>query len=110
MATNAKHILPARATHPGTILGKELQARGITQKEFARAIGMPAPNLSELIKGKRNITPAVAIKLEDTLGIPYQNWMNLQNRYHYVLLRKEEAAFALASDKTSNPSFGLSVS
>lgn len=90
MATNVKPIIPAVATHPGSVLKKELKARGIKQKDFAEAIGMPAPNLSELIKGKRNITEAIAIKLEDTLGIPYQNWMNLQNRYHYVVKCREE--------------------
>ncbi len=72
------------ATHPGSVLKKELKARGIKQKDFAEVIGMPAPNLSELIKGKRNITESIAIKLEGALGIPFQNWMNLQNRYHYV--------------------------
>ena len=90
MATNAKSIIPAIATHPGNILKKELKARGIKQKDVAATIGMPAPNLSELIKGKRNITEAIAIKLEEALGIPFQNWMNLQNRYHYVVKCREE--------------------
>ncbi|MDE6369047.1 MAG: HigA family addiction module antidote protein [Muribaculaceae bacterium] len=90
MATNAKSIVPAVATHPGSVLKKELKARGIKQKDFAKAIGMPAPNLSELIKGKRNVTEAIAIKLEEALGIPFQNWMNLQNRYHYVKKCHEE--------------------
>ena len=90
MATNAKSIVPAIATHPGSVLKKELKARGIKQKDFAKAIGMPAPNLSELIKGKRNVTEAIAIKLEEALGIPFQNWMNLQNRYHYVKKCHEE--------------------
>lgn len=90
MATNVKSIIPAVATHPGSVLKKELKARGIKQKDFAEAIGMPAPNLSELIKGKRNITEAIAIKLEEALGIPYQSWMNLQNRYHYVVKCRKE--------------------
>lgn len=90
MATNFKPIIPAVATHPGSVLKKELKAHGIKQKDFAEAIGMPAPNLSELIKGKRNITESIAIKLEEVLGIPFQNWMNLQNRYHYVKKCREE--------------------
>lgn len=90
MATNAKTIIPAVATHPGSVLKKELKARGIMQKDFAKIIGMPAPNLNELIKGKRNITEAIAMKLEESLGIPFQNWMNLQNRYHYVVKCREE--------------------
>lgn len=90
MATNDKKIIPAIATHPGSILKKELKARDIKQKDFAKVIGMPAPNLSELIKGKRNITESIAIKLEEALGIPFQNWMNLQNRYYYVSKLREE--------------------
>lgn len=90
MAKNAKDVIPAHATHPGGVLKNELQARGIKQKDFARMIGMPAPNLSELVRGKRHITEAIAIKLEDALGIPFQTWMNLQNRYFYVQKRREE--------------------
>lgn len=97
MATNAKNIIPAHATHPGSVLKSELQARGIKQKDFANAIGMPAPNLSELIKGKRHITEAIAIKLEDALGIPFQTWMNLQSRYHYVVKRRVELDSAEAT-------------
>lgn len=97
MATNAKDIIPAYATHPGSILKRELQARGIKQKDFAQAIGMPAPNLSELIKGKRHITEAIAIKLEKALGIAFQTWINLQSRYHYVAKRNEELDSANAT-------------
>lgn len=104
MATNAETIIPAMATHPGRILKKELQARGIKQKDFAVTIGMPAPNLSELIKGKRNITESIAIKLEEALGIPYTHWMNLQNRYHYVVKSREEIDTAEAKASTEEQS------
>lgn len=87
MATNARDILPAFATHPGSVLGCELEERGIKQKDFAQLIGIHASNLNEIIKGKRHITPAIAIKLEDALGVPYQLWMELQSRYHYVVMR-----------------------
>lgn len=113
MATNAKPIIPAVATHPGSVLKKELKARGIQQKDFAEAIGMPAPNLCELIKGKRNITEAIAIKLEEGLGIPYQNWMNLQNRYHYVVKCREELdaaeVKALAEEQSLRSRLNVSV-
>lgn len=90
MATNANDIIPAHATHPGSVLKRELQARGIKQKEFAKAIGMPAPNLSEIIKGRRNISESIAIKLEEALGIPFQAWINLQSRYNYVERRRAD--------------------
>lgn len=90
MVINAKDIIPAYATHPGSVLKDELHARGIKQKDFAKAIGMSAPNLSALVKGKRHITEAIAIKLEKALGIPFHTWMNLQSRYHYVMKRRED--------------------
>lgn len=97
MATNTKDVIPARATHPGSVLKRELQARGIKQKDFAKSLGMPAPNLSELIKGKRHISEAIAMKLEEVLGIPFQTWMNLQSRYHYVMKRRAEIDSAEAN-------------
>lgn len=92
MATSAKHIIPAHATHPGSVLKSELQARGLKQKDFAEAIGLPQSNLSDLIKGIRHITEAIALKLEECLDMPFQTWMNLQNRYHFIVKRREELA------------------
>lgn len=113
MATNAKDIIPAHATHPGSVLKSELQARAIKQKDFAQAIGMPAPNLSELIKGKRRFTEAIAIKLESALNIPFQTWMNLQNRYDYVAKRREELdsfeAIAALEEQSLRSRLNLSV-
>ena len=83
-------ILPFAPTHPGSILGKELEARGIKQKDFAGIIGMQPSNLSSIIHGKRNVTEETAIKFEQALGIPFQVWMNLQNRYTYVVKMKQE--------------------
>ena len=56
------------AIHPGEVLGEELKSRGISQKEFAQSVGMQATHLSALIHGMRNITPALAAKLET--GLP----------------------------------------
>lgn len=84
METRDKNVLPAAPTHPGSILRKELRARGIKQKDFAASIGMEPSNLSGLINGRRNMSMSTAIKLERALGIPYHHWMNLQNRYDYV--------------------------
>ena len=58
---------------------------------------MPAPNLSELIKGKRHVSEAIAMKLEEVLGIPFQTWMNLQKRYHYVTKCRAEIDSAEAN-------------
>lgn len=75
-------VLPFQAVHPGSILQEELKERGIKQKDFAKSIGMEAPHLSALIHGKRNVTAAIASRLETGLGISASIWMNIQARYN----------------------------
>lgn len=77
------------ATHPGEVLAAELEERDITQKAFAKQIGMRPSHLSELINGKRNVTMAIADKLQEALGIDAQSWMNLQIQYNYDIKKAE---------------------
>lgn len=70
------------SVHPGEVLQSELVERGIKQKDFAPTIGMEPSHLSALIHGNRNITPSIANRLEQALGIPATVWMNLQSRYN----------------------------
>ena len=81
METRNENNTPFKAVHPGGILKEELEARGIKQKDFACQIGMQPTHLNALIKGKRNISPDVADKLERELGIPASFWMSLQSSY-----------------------------
>lgn len=78
---NRQHC--SRAIHPGEFLREELQERGIKPDAFADAVGMPASHIDELICGKRNMTEALAAKLEKALGIPSYIWMSLHDGYLY---------------------------
>lgn len=89
MATNAKkkilanNVTPAFPVHPGSILGEELKARGLSQKKFAESVGLQATHLSAIIHGTRNFTAAVAAKIASGLdGISADIWMKLQERYN----------------------------
>jgi len=50
----------------------------LTQTEFAARIGVSYPRLSEIIHGKRGVTPDTALRLEQALGMDAQFWLNLQ--------------------------------
>lgn len=86
MERNNKMVLnekgPSLAIHPGEVLQEELKSRGLLQNAFASRIGMQPSHLSALIHGRRNVTPAIARKLEEELGIPATTWLNLQNLYN----------------------------
>ena len=85
-----KQYIPFKATHPGSILEDELDYRGITQKEFAQDIGMPATMLNEIIKGKRAVTAEIALILEKGLGIKADSWMRHQAGFELDSVRIQE--------------------
>lgn len=85
-----KEILPFAATHPGSLLKDELEAREISQKDFAMEIDVLPSFLNEVIKGKRPITADLAILLEKTLEIPAGYWMNFQTQYEIDRARLKE--------------------
>lgn len=59
------------AIHPGEVLKEELESRGISQKDFAKAISVSYTMLNEILNGKRSITTDFAILVEAALGTLY---------------------------------------
>lgn len=80
-------IIPFIATHPGEILGDELKARKIKQKDFAKRIDKKESMLNEIIKGKRPISADTALLLEAELEIPAQFWISMQSNYDLDVAR-----------------------
>lgn len=90
---------PFEVVHAGGILKEELKARGIKQKDFAKQIGMQSTHLSSLIKGKISISEKIAHKLEEALGIPAIDWLNMQNNYNYYTTKAAEVVEAEVVDE-----------
>jgi antitoxin HigA-1 len=82
--------IPGQAFHPGVLLYDEIEYRGISQKKLAEDMGIAPTILSELIHGKRNVTPALALKLEKALEIDAITWMRLQVKFDIDSLRMKE--------------------
>ena len=88
MVIEAKsRIYSDMAVPPGEILAEELEARNMTQRQLAEEMGRPAQVINEIIKGKKAITPATALQLEDALGPAAEFWMGLQTTYELTLAR-----------------------
>ena len=73
--------VPAEVFAPGEFLAEELEARGWSQVELAEILGRPPRLVSEIIAGKRAITPETAIGLAAAFGSSPQFWMNLETSY-----------------------------
>ena len=67
--------------HAGEILKDELEELGISGAELARQIKVPVNRLSEIMRGRRNITADTALRLGKWFGNSAVFWMNLQKSY-----------------------------
>ncbi len=72
---------PAEVFPPGEFLREELEARDWSQQELADIIDRPPRLISELIAGKRAITPETAKGLAEAFGTSPDYWMNLESQY-----------------------------
>jgi HTH-type transcriptional regulator/antitoxin HigA len=67
---------------PGEYLRDELEERGWTEKEFAEILGRPVQAVSEILNGRKQVTPETALSLADALGTSPEVWLNLQAAYN----------------------------
>jgi HTH-type transcriptional regulator / antitoxin HigA len=73
--------MPAQVLPPGDFLKQELECRGWSQLELAEILARPPRLISEIVSGKRAITPDTAKGLEAALGTSAELWMNLEAGY-----------------------------
>jgi antitoxin HigA-1 len=78
-----------RVVHPGGILGDELEELGISARELARQINVPANRITQIIRGQRGITGDTALRLGHWFGMSPEFWMNLQKTYELNLARAQ---------------------
>ena len=82
--------MPDYVSPPGDTLLEVLHSQGIKQVTLSERIGRSKKFINEIIKGKENISPEVALQLERVLGIPSSFWNNRQRRYDDYLARIRE--------------------
>ena len=76
---------------PGEILLEEfLQPLGISQYRLAKAIGKPQSAISDIVHGRRAITPEMAWLLGRALGTTPRFWLDLEMAYQLKLLENKD--------------------
>ncbi|TVR81404.1 MAG: addiction module antidote protein, HigA family [Rhodospirillales bacterium] len=81
---------PSWATHPGEHLAEQIEARGWSQAQLARAAGLTPKLVSTIIAGRNPVTPETAIKLERVLGLKAEIWARLQWNWDLTVARARE--------------------
>ena len=90
MASTAKRPVVSDAViHPGELLAEEIEARGMSQRELALAMGRPPQLISELVRGRRGISAETALQLESALGTAAHIWVGLDADYRLALAQRQ---------------------
>lgn len=87
-------IVPRRAiaVHPGEILQEMLDQNQITQSLVAERLGMAQSKISDICRGRRGVTPDMAMRLGRLFGQSPRFWLNLQENWE--LSQLDEAVYS----------------
>ena len=91
MTIKGKRIYSDWPIPPGEGLREEVEFRGISAQEMAALCSEPMENMEAVYRGAREITPALAEKLQEVLGIGAYIWLNLEADYQEILRRVGES-------------------
>jgi addiction module HigA family antidote len=68
--------------HPGgTVLRQCIEPLGLSITDAAAALGVTRTTLSELVNGKRGISPEMAVRLSKVFGASAASWLTQQALY-----------------------------
>jgi antitoxin HigA-1 len=82
----------AIAVHPGEILEEILEQNQITQSTVARRLGMNQSKINEICRGRRGVTPDMAMRFGRLFGQSPLFWLNLQKNWE--LSQLDESVYA----------------
>ena len=78
--------------HPGRVLSEIYMAEmQLNQSDLARACNCSPRKINEIVNGKRGISAAFAITLEDVLKTSAEMWVRMQAEYDLWEARKNVA-------------------
>jgi antitoxin HigA-1 len=94
MAHLAKRNSDRRPTHPGALLREDvIPATGKTKAEIAQLLGISRQHLCDILRDRKPVSPAVAVRLGKLFGDGAGVWVRMQAAYDtWTAERKEDVS------------------
>lgn len=86
-STQPQELLPPVFRHPGEQLDEIVRTDQLITERISGLLQTERKTIELLLKGKYNIVPAFAHRLEQCTGIRAELWMDMQIEYDHHLLR-----------------------
>ena len=67
--------------HPGELAKECLDDLGLSVAEAAKGIGITRQQLHNVVAGRSNVTPEMAIRFEKAFGSTADTWLRMQMNY-----------------------------
>ena len=78
--------------HPGEALADALHEAGISASSAAIAMGLPPSTLTRIIKGQRNVTAPIALRIARYFGTSPDIWIGIQTACDPEIAKDREGA------------------
>jgi addiction module HigA family antidote len=76
--------------HPGRVILQEcIEPLGLSITDAAAALGVTRNTLSELVNGKRGISPEMAVRIAKVFGGTEDGWLVQQAHYELAQVRRD---------------------
>jgi addiction module HigA family antidote len=76
--------------HPGEVVLRQcIEPTGLTITDAAAALGVTRNTLSELVNGKRGISPEMAVRISQVFGGTEEGWLVQQAQYDLSQVRRD---------------------
>lgn len=76
--------------HPGSVVLEEcIEPSGLNITETAKALGVSRIALSELVNGRRGISPEMAVRLSKAFGGSAESWLVQQAQYDLAQVKAD---------------------
>jgi addiction module HigA family antidote len=76
--------------HPGGVVLRQcIEPLGLTITDAAAALGVTRNTLSELVNGKRGISPEMAVRPSKVFGGAEEGWLVQQAQYDLAQVRRD---------------------
>lgn len=85
--TPADRRIPS--VHPGRLLRRELDARGLSANRLALDLGVPSGRITDILNGRRSISADTALRLGTHFGNAAQFWLDLQSQFDLSIVQLE---------------------
>ena len=93
---------PAMAVHPGPWLRRNVVAPyGLTVTELADRLHVTRPNLNNLLNGKADLSPSMALKFEAAFGVGAETLLRMQTAHD--LAEAREGIGAVQVERITKP-------